>query len=171
MLSIGYLLCRVWHKNCYPLSSRIKKSTIPASKIEPNDNILIRNLLGQRLTDFAMEDLSGRIWHLNEIDSTFKVIIIFSLEDCPQCLGHRDLNANKISFFFDIFDSEGNWLLSFPSTELNTGWVRKVTTDSHGNLYLDFMEPFPHIRKFSSKFIERTHPAPQPGPNTRKSKR
>jgi hypothetical protein len=123
-----------------------------------------------RRADFFKPPIKDRFGVLSLISRSIALAILPE-QKVLHVVGHRDLNSNKISFFFDIFDHEGNWLLSFPSAELNTEWVRKVTTDSEGNLYLDYMEPFPHIRKFSLKFIEKTLSALPPRPNARKSKR
>ncbi|MCP2604707.1 NHL repeat-containing protein [Candidatus Aminicenantes bacterium AH-873-B07] len=67
---------------------------------------------------------------------------------------YRDLKKKKAYFYFDIFDKKGNWLLTFSSSELGLNWIRNVTSDSQGNLYLDCIDPYPHIRKYSMRFIE-----------------
>ncbi len=123
-----------------------------------------------RRADFFKPPFKDRFGMLSLISRSIALAILPG-QKVLHVVGHRDLNSNRISFFFDIFNHEGNWLLSFPSAELNTDWVRKVTTDSDGNLYLDYMEPFPHIRKFSLRFIEKTSGAQLPWPNARKSKR
>ena len=67
---------------------------------------------------------------------------------------HLDRENNIRFFFFDIFDDNGQWLLSFPSSDLDSDWVRNFTTDSFGNIYLDYIEPYPHIRKYSMKIVD-----------------
>ncbi|MGB2956006.1 MAG: 6-bladed beta-propeller, partial [Anaerolineales bacterium] len=55
--------------------------------------------------------------------------------------------------YFDVFDTSGNWLISFTSIQHFPDWVgRLVRIDGEGNFYLEFWEPFPHVRKYSVEF-------------------
>ncbi|MFQ6069785.1 MAG: NHL repeat-containing protein [Candidatus Aminicenantales bacterium] len=67
-------------------------------------------------------------------------------------LKSRDIAKKKGYFDFDIFDSNGKWLLTFPSTEIGLNWVRLAAVDREGYLYVDSSDPFPQIKKFSMKF-------------------
>jgi len=68
-----------------------------------------------------------------------------------------DIANHKVNIYFDLFDKEGNWLTSFSHKSFNSEWRGKVlSVDSEGSLYLDFWEPFPHIRKFKLTFPENS---------------
>lgn len=61
----------------------------------------------------------------------------------------------RASFEFDIFDPGGRWLFSFPPAQLETNWIRIVNIDREGKLYLDYMDPYPHIKRFSMDLVSR----------------
>lgn len=44
------------------------------------------SFIGTTFCDFTLEDIKGHSWRLQEIQSTLKVIILFSTDDCSQCL-------------------------------------------------------------------------------------
>ncbi|MEW6455580.1 MAG: NHL repeat-containing protein [Acidobacteriota bacterium] len=83
---------------------------------------------------------------------------IISLPDGKIIHLIRDLNFKNKEFYsyLDFFDENGRWLLSIPSAEVDQDWKESViANDYQGNIYLTFSEPFPHIRKYSMKFIEK----------------
>lgn len=60
-----------------------------------------------------------------------------------------DFVNSKSILYFDLFDQNGNWLTSFPSTVFDPNWTGKVlSVDLEGYLYMDFWDPFPHVIKF-----------------------
>jgi hypothetical protein len=61
----------------------------------------------------------------------------------------------KAIFYFDIFSKEGQWLLSFSATPLETNWVRIVKIDSEGKLYLDYSDPYPHVKRYAIEISDR----------------
>jgi hypothetical protein len=69
-----------------------------------------------------------------------------------HAIKHADLKEKKFYSYLDFFDGEGRWLANIPSTEFDLNWIRNIASDSDGNLYLDYTDPFPHIRKFSLTF-------------------
>lgn len=83
------------------------------------------------------------------------VTSLFSLPNgiIVNVIRHIDSRAKKGIFFFDFFDKEGNWLKSIPATSINLDWIRIVTSDNHGHIYLDCRDPFPHIRKYKIEII------------------
>lgn len=42
--------------------------------------------IGDTFLNFELPDISNRIWKLSDIQSLLKVVIIFSIDDCPLCL-------------------------------------------------------------------------------------
>lgn len=44
------------------------------------------SFIGSPFYNFILEDINGHTWRLQEIQSTLKVIILFSTYDCSQCL-------------------------------------------------------------------------------------
>ena len=62
----------------------------------------------------------------------------------------------ETNFYFDYFDENGDWLLTIPSTEIDPEWQgRAVACDLESNIYLDFSEPYPHVKKYSMKIVEK----------------
>lgn len=45
-----------------------------------------RSLIGKTFYDFSLRDFQGNLYNLNLINSLFKLIIIFDIEDCNTCL-------------------------------------------------------------------------------------
>jgi hypothetical protein len=64
-------------------------------------------------------------------------------------------NKNKYECWFDIFSKEGQWLISFSSKRLKTERVRYFALDPSGYLYLNYYDPFPHIKKFKIEFVDK----------------
>ncbi len=55
-------------------------------------------------------------------------------------------------FYFDVFDSDGTWLLEVPTDQYGVTWPRIIAADYEGNLYLDHSEPYPHLIKYKLTF-------------------
>lgn len=62
--------------------------------------------------------------------------------------------SKKVHFYCDFFSSKGEHLLTvpIPSRGITNKWLRWVTTDKQGNLYMDYGEPYPHVVKYKMKF-------------------
>jgi len=57
--------------------------------------------------------------------------------------------------YFDIYDQDGNWLLSFNTNQFLNDWEGRIAKlDNEGCLYVESWKPFPHIRKYSFRLIE-----------------
>lgn len=41
---------------------------------------------GKKFVNFTLEDISGRVWHLEDIKSPIKIIALFSVKNCSECL-------------------------------------------------------------------------------------
>lgn len=71
-------------------------------------------------------------------------------------LEFKKLKIKEQHFYFDVFDKNGTWLLAIPLTKIDPDLrVMKISSDYHGNIYLVYSEPFPHIRKYSMKFFDK----------------
>lgn len=67
---------------------------------------------------------------------------------------HRILKKRKTYVYLDVFDKNGDWLISIPSDKIDPEWKGMViASDNQGNIYLPFTAPYPHIRKYSLKFV------------------
>ncbi len=53
---------------------------------------------------------------------------------------------------FDLFDREGNWLITFPADVFSTSLFKTFAADWEGNVFIPFHDPYPHVKKFSLKF-------------------
>jgi hypothetical protein len=67
----------------------------------------------------------------------------------------REGQKYKVSFTFDIFSKDGRWLLSAPPDSLKNDWLRIVRIGPDGRLYLDYSEPYPHIKRFAVTIVNR----------------
>ena len=57
-------------------------------------------------------------------------------------------------YCFDVFDKNGDWLISFDTREfIKDKYGRLVRIDGQGHVYMEFWQPFPHIRKYSIEFV------------------
>ena len=67
----------------------------------------------------------------------------------------RGRNLYKSESIFDIFSNDGEWLLSFSGKVLGIEFVRYFKIGPGGKyLYLDYAEPYPHIKKFKIEFVK-----------------
>jgi hypothetical protein len=58
-------------------------------------------------------------------------------------------NEDKVDQYFDVIDGKtGEFLGSTNCKELGLERVRLLRADFQGNIYLDFMNPSPHIKKY-----------------------
>ncbi|MBE3125012.1 MAG: hypothetical protein IMZ57_05065 [Acidobacteria bacterium] len=65
-----------------------------------------------------------------------------------------DRRAKPYTYCFDVFDEHGTWLISFDTREyIKDKNGRMARIDGQGNVYMEFWEPFPHIRKYSIEFV------------------
>ena len=65
-----------------------------------------------------------------------------------------DKRAKPYITYFDVFDEHGRWLISFDTREyVRDKFGRMVRIDGQGHVYMEFWEPFPHIRKYSLTFV------------------
>jgi peroxiredoxin len=44
------------------------------------------SFIGANFIDFSLEDLNGRVYSLDEIDASIRIIISFKTDDCASCL-------------------------------------------------------------------------------------
>ncbi len=58
-------------------------------------------------------------------------------------------------FWFDVYGKDGKWLISFTGRQVNHNFARFFAIDPSGNLYLDYMHPNPHIKKFKIEFVDK----------------
>lgn len=66
-----------------------------------------------------------------------------------------DQSSKPYVDYFDIFDNNGNWLLSFNTTHFLTDWFgRLVRVDNEGHIYVESWRPFPHVRKYSLRLTK-----------------
>lgn len=64
--------------------------------------------------------------------------------------------GGAINSYFDYFNENGEWLITVPSTEIDPKWRgRAVTFDLEANVYLAFLEPYPHVKKYSMKIVDK----------------
>lgn len=64
----------------------------------------------------------------------------------------------KRELYLDFFDQDGNYLITIQGSRFGVKYhgMLKMASDPEGNLYLDIYEPYPHIAKFSLKFVDIT---------------
>lgn len=119
-------------------------------KFSPNGKLIKRF---SRKVEFFRPPQQDKLGIIVSISGSIGLII---LPDgiIMNVIRHLDLKNRKAFFFFDVFDKKGEWLFSFPSSEIGSDWIRHITTDSRGDLYLDYIEPYPHIRKYSMDFFD-----------------
>lgn len=90
----------------------------------------------------VMALLSGT-WDMTVLPDNKLITIVFYQE------------KNQFHFFFDVFDSDGTWLLTVPADHFGLSWPRRIAADSDGNLYLDHSEPYPHLIKYKLRFEKK----------------
>lgn len=61
--------------------------------------------------------------------------------------------GDELIQYFHIWDSEnGEFLGAIPCKDLGLNFVRFIRSDNEGNIYLDFIDPYPHINKYKLTF-------------------
>ncbi len=83
------------------------------------------------------------VWAMSLLPDNKLITIVFNQEQ------------KKFDFYFDVFDSDGNWLLTVPAKEYGFTWPRIISSDYEGNLYLDHSEPYPHLIKYKVIFEKK----------------
>lgn len=62
-------------------------------------------------------------------------------------------NGEELIQSFHLWDSEnGEFLGAIPCKDLGLNFVRFIRSDNEGNIYLDFIDPYPHIVKYKLTF-------------------
>ena len=61
----------------------------------------------------------------------------------------------KTEYWFDVYSKDGKWLISFSSDRLKNDFVRLFNIDPFGYLYLDYFNPYPHIKKYKIEFVDK----------------
>lgn len=65
-----------------------------------------------------------------------------------------DKRSKPYITYFDIFDEHGTWLISFDTREyIKDKNGRMARIDGQGDVYMEFWEPFPHIRKYRIEIV------------------
>lgn len=90
----------------------------------------------------VMNLLSGT-WAMTVLPDNKLITIVFYQE------------KKQFHFFFDVFDSDGTWLLTVPAEQFGMSWPRIMAADSEGNLYFDHSEPYPHLIKYKIRFEKK----------------
>lgn len=65
------------------------------NKAKPTEKYDGSSYIGDTFVDFSLDDVNGKIWQLDGIHSSIKVIVLFRLDSCPPCL-HEYILWNKI---------------------------------------------------------------------------
>ena len=61
-------------------------------------------------------------------------------------------NKDQYDYFFDIFNPDGDWLVSIPASHFKINLMRTFAFDNEGYIYIIYYEPFPHLKKFLLRF-------------------
>lgn len=115
------------------------------------------NLINQfaRKASFYKLPIVDNIGKIKDVLVGSHELAVLPGEKVIHVIKHIDMINSKANLYFDFFDKTGNWLISFPSTIFEPDWSGKVlSVDWEGYLYMDFWEPFPHVRKFSLAFSD-----------------
>ncbi len=95
-----------------------------------------------------------RISHEGLPDSPVMAMDISAFPDGKLLHVVFDKRTKPYITYFDVFDEHGKWLISFDTREfISDKYGRMARIDGQGNVYMEFWEPFPHIRKYSLAFV------------------
>lgn len=83
LLIIGYDLFKNLQRNNALFRNLILQSSLKNDPTRKSDGT---SFIGETFVDFCLPDLSNQQWCLGDVMSRLKVIVIFSLDDCPLCL-------------------------------------------------------------------------------------
>jgi hypothetical protein len=61
-------------------------------------------------------------------------------------------NKDQYDYIFDIFNPDGDWLVSIPASHFKINLMRTFAFDNEGYIYIIYYEPFPHLKKFLLRF-------------------
>lgn len=138
--SEGYLYCNLF----YPYEIR---------KYSPQGEELLRFSRKESFYGPPQPDKNGVMFML----SGSMTIDIFPDGKIINVIKHGKKRGNKITleFYFDFFSPSGEWLKTVSSSAVESNWVRLVEIDTSGNLYLDYINPYPHIKKYSVEVIKK----------------
>lgn len=66
-------------------------------------------------------------------------------------------NDTIIIRYFDFFDTNGNYLMTVPEKEfgIEGRYNLAMTSDSLGNIWLSYQNPYPHVSKFKVEFKDK----------------
>lgn len=69
----------------------------------------------------------------------------------------KQLKDNKTEYecWFDLFSKEGKWLISFSSERLKIERIYFFALDPNGYLYVNCINPYPHIKKFKIEVVDK----------------
>lgn len=139
--------------------------------VDPGGNVLCSLFYPYEILEFSSEGKGGSSFsrqanfqapYRNEVGSWDAPSVSFALARFPDgklLNGIRRITGKspgrQISCEFDIFGPDGQWLINFPQTMLDVKRVMVINVDSQGKLYVDDLEPYPHIIRFSMEFIRR----------------
>lgn len=105
---------------------------------------------GRTLTAPFMDPKSGMV----ESPAGIKEFVV--LPNDTLLLLIYDGSSGKAKQFFDFIDGEnGNFLGSVSIEELGINEVRFLRADLHSNIYLDVMNPYPHILKYKLRLSSK----------------
>jgi len=114
---------------------------------------------GKMIREFAREfralkPIANSSSELPRAEAVVQAVCVFPDGKVLNVIFDRRIKPYK--FFFDFFDQRGAWLLSFDSTDHLKEWMgRIVRMDRQGNFYLEYHQPFPHVRKYSIQFVKK----------------
>ena len=67
-----------------------------------------------------------------------------------------DTTTKPAISYFDIFDQNGKLMLSFDTNQYSLDWEGRIAKiDREGDLYIESWRPFPQIKKYEIKIVER----------------
>jgi hypothetical protein len=60
----------------------------------------------------------------------------------------KNRNNDNFTYFFDIFDQDGTWLISVPFDSFKSERIRSFAIDKEGYFYFICHNPYPYIKKY-----------------------
>jgi hypothetical protein len=67
-------------------------------------------------------------------------------------------NEREIRLDLDFFDENGVYLMTISANKLGakeTSDLTEIVSDSEGNIWISFEEPYPHVSKFKIEFVDK----------------
>jgi peroxiredoxin len=122
-LCLIFVLGGISLNNTNNINSKILEESIQYLKLisDPSVKTDGTTLIGTQFYNFNLKDLDGTSYRLSSIDSLFKIIIIFSIDDCASCLNeyrlwskmHEKFPANILTVFAICTSREKQAVKSF----------------------------------------------------------